>query len=144
MADAAGLDRPGAHDHLEPLTPAECRQRLQTQGVGRIGVLADGMVGIFPVNYAVDGDDVVVRVRGGGQVDLASQHGEWVALQIDDADAQYHEGWGVLVNGRCTHVTDPDELALLGSLHLMPWGDAGRNLFLRIPRESVTGMRLHH
>jgi hypothetical protein len=138
------LQRPGAHDHLEPLTPEECRQRLQAQGVGRIGVLADGMVEIHPVNYVVDGEDLVVRVRRGGQIDVGSQNGAWVALQIDHADARYHEGWGVLVHGRCAQVTDPEETARLARLPLTPWGDAGRNLFLRISMESVTGMRIHH
>jgi len=138
------LERPGAHDHLEPLTPEECRQRLQAQGVGRIGVLADGMVEIFPVNYAVDGDDVVVRVRSGGEIDVGSQEGTWVALQIDHADARYHEGWGVLVHGRCAHVTEPEEVARLARLPLTPWAEGGRNLFLRISMESVTGMRIDH
>jgi nitroimidazol reductase NimA-like FMN-containing flavoprotein (pyridoxamine 5'-phosphate oxidase superfamily) len=126
------------------MTPDECRQRLQSRGVGRIGVLADRMVEIYPVNYVVDGDDVVVRVRRGGQIDVGSQEGAWVALQIDHADARYHEGWGVLVHGHCTHVDDPDELARLARLPLTPWGDAGRTLFLRISMESVTGMRIHH
>jgi hypothetical protein len=138
------LERAGAHDHLESLTPEECRQRLQAQGVGRIGVLADGMVEILPVNYVVDGDDVIVRVRHGGQIDVGSQDGAWVALQIDHADARYHEGWGVLVHGHCDHVTDPEETARLARLPLTPWGDGGRNLFLRISMESVTGMRIHH
>ena len=102
-----------------------------------------GASAIFPVNYVVDGDSVVVRVRHDGVLDEAT-HGTSVAIEIDHADSMYHEGWSVLVQGRCTHVTDPDELDALDHLPLLPWGDSDRDLYLRVAMESVSGRHIHH
>jgi nitroimidazol reductase NimA-like FMN-containing flavoprotein (pyridoxamine 5'-phosphate oxidase superfamily) len=132
-----------SHDHLEGLEREECVRRLQEHGVGRIGVVAGGRVGIFPVNYTLDGDSVVVRVRHDGELDEATRDA-FVALEIDHADPLYHEGWSVLVQGRCSHVTDPEELAALAHLPLLPWGGIDRDLFLRIPMEAVSGRHIHH
>ncbi len=133
----------GSHDHLEDLERGECVLRLRAHGVGRIGVAPHGRVAVFPVNYAVDGDSIVVRVRRHGGLDDATRDA-YVAVEIDQADPMYHEGWSVLVQGRCDHVTDPGELEALAHLPLLPWGDSDRDLYLRVAMESVTGRHIHH
>ena len=130
-------------DHIESLERGECIRRLAAHGIGRIGVAPHGKVGIFPVNYLVDGDSVVVRVRPHGGLDEATR-GSFVAIEIDHADSMYHEGWSVLVQGSCTHVTDPDDLDALGHLPLLPWGGPDRDLYLRVAIESVSGRHIHH
>ncbi len=134
---------PATPDHLERLERDECIRRLEAHGVGRIGVVAHGSVGIFPVNYAVAGDSIVVRVRHDGVIEKGT-HGTAVAIEIDYADSMYHEGWSVLVQGRCEHVSDPDEIAALDHLPLLPWGDSERDLYLRVAMESVSGRHIHH
>jgi uncharacterized protein len=130
-------------DHLEPLRREQCLARLRPQGVGRLGVEVGGRPAIFPVNYAVDGETIVVRVRREGALDAATS-GTPVAFEVDEADSLYHEGWSVLVQGRSTHVTDPDELHTLAHLPLLPWGGSDRDLYLRIAMESVSGREIHH
>ena len=142
MAEGTGGAR-GSHDHMEHLERDECVRRLAAHGVGRIGVAHGGRVGIFPVNYVVDGDSVVVRVRPAGELDAATR-GTPVAIEIDHADTMYHEGWSVLVQGHCTHVTEPDELHELSQLPLVPWGGSDRDLYLRVAMESVSGRHIHH
>jgi len=144
----AHLPAPGpaegpAHEHLQAMRRDECLLRLRAHGVGRLGVRSGDGVAVFPVNYAVADDSVVVRVRRGGALDAATRDAR-VALEIDHADTLYHEGWSVLVVGPCTHVSDPDELGALSHLPLLPWGDEGRDLCLRIAMESVTGRSIHH
>jgi nitroimidazol reductase NimA-like FMN-containing flavoprotein (pyridoxamine 5'-phosphate oxidase superfamily) len=134
---------PAPHDHLERLERDECIRRLEAHGVGRIGVVARGSVGIFPVNYVVAGDSIVVRVRRDGAIEEGT-HGVAVAVEIDHADSMYHEGWSVLVQGHCVHVTDADEIDALEHLPLLPWGDSERDLYLRVSMESVSGRHLHH
>ena len=131
------------HDHLESLDREECLRRLQAQGIGRLGVRRGDTVEILPVNYVVDDDAVVVRVRRGGALDGSTRSGR-VALEIDQADSVYHEGWSVLVTGRCTHVTDPEGLRVIRRLALTPWGDDERDLGLRIAIESISGRRIVH
>ena len=138
-------DEPGSptHDHIESLPRDVCAQRLAAHGVGRIGVSSHGKVAVFPVNYVVHGEDVVVRVRHNGEIGEAT-HGTYVAIEIDHVDSMYHEGWSVLVQGRCTHVTDPDELTALRRLPLLPWGGSDRDRFLRVAMESISGRHIHH
>ncbi len=132
-----------SQDHLEPISRDECMRRLRAQGVGRIGVEIEGRVAIFPVNYALDGEAIVVRVRREGDLDEATRD-KSVAFELDHADSLYPEGWSVLVQGRSSHVTDPGELATLAHLPLLPWGGSDRDLYLRVPIESLTGRRIHH
>jgi nitroimidazol reductase NimA-like FMN-containing flavoprotein (pyridoxamine 5'-phosphate oxidase superfamily) len=134
---------PASHDHIESLERDECIRRLTAHGVGRIGVASHGRIGIFPVNYVVDEDNVVVQVRRDGELDAATR-GTFVAIEIDHADSMNHEGWSVLVQGRCTHVTDPDDLETLAHVPLLPWGGSDRDLYLRVAMESVSGRQIHH
>ncbi len=98
---------------------------------------------ILPVNYAVVGDAVLVRARRGGDLDRITCN-TVVAVEIDGTDSIYHEGWSVLVVGRSAHVTDPGELDRLKGLRLLPWAGEGRDLFIRIALDDVSGRRIHH
>jgi hypothetical protein len=91
MAEGDDMSASAYHDHLEALERDECIRRLETHGVGRLGVATRGGIGIFPVNYVVDGDNLVVRVRRDGVLDEGTD-GTVVAVEIDEADSMYHEG----------------------------------------------------
>lgn len=132
-----------SHDHIEPLERDECIHRLEGHGVGRLGVATPSGVGIFPVNYVVDGDSIIVRVRRDSVLDKGTDD-TGVAIEIDEVDSMYHEGWSVLVQGHCVHVRDAVELGALDRLPLLPWGGADRDLFLRVSMESVSGRHIHH
>lgn len=129
--------------HLEVIDRVECLQLLDGQGVGRIAGTVEGHPVILPINYVVFGDAVLLRARRGGVVDRIT--GDMVvAFEIDGTDSIYHEGWSVLVVGRSAHVTEPAELDRLKGLRLLPWAGEGRDLFIRIFLDSVTGRRIHH
>lgn len=46
---------------IEPLSTDKCLRLLASQRIGRLAVADDNCVRIFPVNYLVDGDAVVIR-----------------------------------------------------------------------------------
>ena len=50
---------------VERLTPTESWRLLRQVSVGRLAVLDDGHVDIFPLNFVVDGDSVVFRTAMG-------------------------------------------------------------------------------
>jgi len=129
--------------HLEVIDRIECLQLLDGQGVGRIAGAVEGHPVILPINYVVFGDAVLVRARRGGALDRITGNTE-VAFEIDGTDSIYHEGWSVLVVGRSAHVTDPAELDRLRGLRLLPWAGEGRDLFIRIFLDEVTGRRIVH
>jgi uncharacterized protein len=137
------VSQPKSDGHLEVLDRVECLQLLDGQAVGRVAGTVEGRPVILPVNYVVTGDSVLVRARRGGDVDRLTCNIE-VAFEVDGTDSIYHEGWSVLVVGRSAHVTGPDELDRLKGLRLLPWASEGRDLFIRIAFDHVTGRRIHH
>ena len=82
---------------LAAMQPDECLESLRNHHVGRVSVVVDGQPLIFPVNYAMEGRNVVFRTDAGTK--LFGAGGKRVAFEIDDADPLYHEGWSVLVVG---------------------------------------------
>lgn len=130
-------------DHLEVLDRDECILRLVAHAVGRIAVTIGDRNVIYPVNYAVHEDAIVFRTRQAGGL-AASSVNALVAFEIDGVDFVYHEGWSVLVTGRSSHVTDPNELDLLGRIPLAPWAGEHRDCFVRIPIDDISGRRIHH
>src|SRR3954469_1411979 len=53
---------------LEELSDAECRELLGAHEVGRLIVVLDGEPHVFPVNYAFDGEGIVVRTDHGAKL----------------------------------------------------------------------------
>ena len=130
-------------DHLKVLDREECLRRLEAHGVGRIGAIVCGRPVVYPVNYAIYDGAIVFRTRRGGELDSAT-NGEVAAFEIDDVDHLYHEGWSVLVVGRCSPVNDVAELEGLSDVRLSPWADEKRDRFVRIPFDRVSGRHISH
>ena len=128
---------------LEVLDRDECFRLLGVNGVGRVAVVDGGRPVIFPVNYAVDGEQVLFRTAPGTKLDAATR-GQQVAFEIDSADPMYHTGWSVIVQGRCEEIADPDRLAQVEQLPLRPWAAGAKDHVVAIRAESVTGRRSVH
>ena len=124
---------------LRPLTPVECYQLLAAHFVGRIGLVRGAHPEILPVNYRLDGHDVICRV---GYPLLAALAGRPVAFEVDEIDLVYHGGRSVLVHGFAEHVTLADEVDRLSRLPLRPWAPGSRDDYVRIVAEQITGRRL--
>ncbi|HVB90855.1 MAG TPA: pyridoxamine 5'-phosphate oxidase family protein [Acidimicrobiales bacterium] len=127
---------------LEVLDRDDCLRRLEARGVGRIGVSLQGRPLIYPVSYTVHEEHIYVLTRHGGDLHAATP--STVAFEIDGIDALAHEGWSVLVSGRCAIVSDHAELAHLAHLRLTPWAGEDRDLLLRISMDVVSGRHIHH
>lgn len=119
----------------------ECVQLLRDNHVGRIGFLNDGWPTILPVNYVLDGDDIVIRTDAGTKF-AAVRHGAEVAFEIDAIDPLYRSGWSVLVYGTASEVVDEAELAHLAGLGLRAWHHGAKPFWIRIAPVLVTGRRL--
>jgi len=107
--------------------------------VGRLGVTdVDGQPLIMPVNYRLDGDNVVIRTEPDSLIDQRAQ-GHRVAFEVDDVDPAWEEGWSILIHGRADRVTDETELARLRRLPLRPWAPGARPVYLKIIPRFITG-----
>jgi hypothetical protein len=134
-------DETGPRDHrgLRVLTLDECVRYLRETLVGRIAFLHEGEPVIFPVNYAVDGLDVVFRSTWGSKLEHA-QHAGTVAFEVDGTDDEQRLGWSVLVNGVADVVYDEQESERLDRLALRGWARTTEPTFwVRIRAEQVTG-----
>ena len=130
-------------EYLEDLDRDECVRLLEGRGVGRIGTTVRARPVIFPVNYVVHDNDVLFRTRRGSDLEVATRDAV-AAFEIDGMDDFYHEGWSVLVVGRCSHVSDPAELDQLQTVRLSPWAGERRDRYVRISMEMVSGRRIRH
>lgn len=132
---------PTDHAGLEIVTFADCLRLLDTVPVGRVGFRAAGEVVILPVNFVVDGQDVIFRTGAGSK--LSSVGGEnLVGFEADEYDARTHSGWSVVVSGLTEEVDDDEEIRRLADLGLQSWGRAADDPhWIRIRPTSITGRR---
>jgi nitroimidazol reductase NimA-like FMN-containing flavoprotein (pyridoxamine 5'-phosphate oxidase superfamily) len=126
---------------LEVLTRAESLLLLGTGTIGRIGLTADALPLVLPVNYHYDGERIVIRSHPGTKLDAATRH-TVVAFEVDDIDPIYHSGWSVVVQGVARTVGDHNEIARLRSLPLSVWTPVDADRFVTISVDIVSGRRI--
>jgi nitroimidazol reductase NimA-like FMN-containing flavoprotein (pyridoxamine 5'-phosphate oxidase superfamily) len=127
---------------LEVLERAECLRLLARHEVGRLAVADGRHPTIFPVNYALVGDEVVFRTEAGMKLALALRGP--VAFEIDEIDGDQRVGWSVVVLGEAEEVTDYDSAAVraLRELPLFPWAGGEKAHWVRIRPSTISGRRV--
>jgi hypothetical protein len=95
---------------------------------------------VFPVNFTLDGEAVVLRTDEGTKLH-AARNGP-VAFECDGFDGEYHTGWSVLALGDAEEVRSPGEVARLEHLPLGPWCPGSHPTWLRLRARSITGRRI--
>lgn len=133
--------RPAAPGRLERLAPAECRRLLGRGGVGRIAFVTAAGLSVLPVNYGVSAGTVVLRTSEGSVI---ATHGEApVAFEAEHLDEALGQGWSVLVRGQAHRVLRDSELRnVLQDCDPRPWPAGGRDLYIRIVPDQITGRRI--
>ena len=107
---------------LEVLSADQCRRLLATRQLGRIGLAGGRFPLILPVNYAVDGDVIVVRTDS-RSILAGADHGR-VAFEVDEIDERTRSGWSVLAQAVAQEVTAADRDDLLARTRasgVEPW-----------------------
>jgi hypothetical protein len=127
---------------LEIIHLGDCFGLLESVPVGRIGFVARGEVVILPVNFLVDGQDIVFRTAAGSKLS-AVEIGQYAGFEADSYDPATRTGWSVVVNGLAEVVDSEEEEARLDALGLPSWGGgtSGR-VWVRIRPMSITGRRI--
>jgi nitroimidazol reductase NimA-like FMN-containing flavoprotein (pyridoxamine 5'-phosphate oxidase superfamily) len=138
--------RPSDADHdatLEELGLEECLSLLSSRQFGRLAVVRDGRPEIFPVNYLMSGQTVVIRTQAGVKLTHATL--ARVAFEVDDIDRETREGWSVVVKGVAEDVTDGADPWSERSLQapVDPWVPGPHEHTLAISHPIVSGRRLH-
>ena len=115
----------------------ECWELLGSVPVGRLAVNdGDRAPLVMPVNFAIDERSIVFLTGHGSKYDSATMGP--VSFQADSFDAMYHNGWSVLVRGQALAVSDDDA----SRLHVEPWAEGDRTIWIRIVPTEITGRRI--
>jgi nitroimidazol reductase NimA-like FMN-containing flavoprotein (pyridoxamine 5'-phosphate oxidase superfamily) len=131
------IDRNG----LEVLPRAECLSLLRRATIGRVAISVDALPAVVPVNFTLIGEDIVFRTNPGAKMDAAMANNV-IAFEADDVDPVYQTGWSVLVQGMASEVVEPEQVAEMRRAPLRAWAGNGRDHFVRIPTEQVSGRRI--
>ena len=84
---------------VRQLAEDECWRRLSEGGVACLGLNAPGEAPVLrPVNFAVDGDVVIVRTGEGRIMDTARRC-DAASLLLHGIDKFEHTGWSVVASG---------------------------------------------
>lgn len=134
-------DRPDlAHGTLAVLSRAECLELMASQRVGRFCYVARaGVPDVVPVNYALEGHDIVIRTGPGPKLQAAERE-DLVAFEVDHIDEDGQRGWSVVVHGRAVALSHAEQKNL--STDALPWAHGPRSHVIRIRASRVTGRRL--
>jgi len=126
---------------LVALTADECWEFLRSTPVGRLAVSIGGKPDIFPVNYVVEDDTIVIRTMPG--IKLASAlFGDSVAFEVDEINMADHSGRSVVLHGTAEEVVGTEALLHTEELKLEPWADSPKYRYLRIKPTKVSGRRV--
>ncbi|HEX7167703.1 MAG TPA: pyridoxamine 5'-phosphate oxidase family protein [Acidimicrobiales bacterium] len=131
------VDRNG----LEVLSRGECLALLGSATLGRIALTSRALPLVLPVNYRLDGRQIVIRTNPGTKLEAATRH-TVVAFEVDDVDPTYHTGWSVVVQGIARVVVERAEIRRMETLPLPAWFPAADDRFVTISTDVVTGRRL--
>ena len=124
------------------LSREDCTRLLRSGVAGRVAIGTPTGPHIVPVNYAVNGETILIRTTAYSLLGTYGR-GAQICFEVDQFDYELERGWSVVVRGRATFVSDQDELAELArSWEPRPWAEGQRNLIVRIPWTEVTGRQL--
>ncbi|EIE97987.1 pyridoxamine 5'-phosphate oxidase family protein [Saccharomonospora glauca] len=125
---------------MRELSEVECLELLKTEPVGRLVFTEKALPAIRPVNYVLDGRDVIIRTSGDSWARRVAD--TVVAFEVDSIDHASHTGWSVVLLGTATVITDVNTLVRVTDFRNRPWAPGQRDRYLRIRAGQLTGRRL--
>jgi uncharacterized protein len=123
---------------VERLDTADCWRLLARTPLARLAVRDGDGVDVFPVNYGIDGDRLVLRTTHGAKLTGITAHSS-VALEIDGHDGA--QAWSVVVKGTARTPERREELERLHALGLESESPVFKSAYVVIEPAEVTGRR---
>jgi nitroimidazol reductase NimA-like FMN-containing flavoprotein (pyridoxamine 5'-phosphate oxidase superfamily) len=120
----------------------ECVELLATDTIGRLAVIDGGTPTILPVNYVLDGEDVIFRTDPGLKLDAGPRAP--ASFEIDAFDRSTRSGWSVVVSGRLEEVTlyDAHRWSRVHQLPVEPWAAGDKAHWMRLVGTKIAGRRI--
>lgn len=134
-----GVETGGVNTELPYET---CRELLGSAVVGRVAICTPTGPTIVPVNFAVQGESLVIRTSPYSALGTYGPNAR-LAFEIDHLDHEYHTGWSVVAVGRAEVVSSSAELDQVRlEADPQPWAGGNRHLYLRLAWDDLTGRKI--
>lgn len=135
-------ERPSAAPAITAIPRDECLRLLAADEVGRLAFVSGSGAAIVPVNYALDGEAVVMRTDPGAKLRYGPR--ARASFEIDRFDPATRSGWSVVATGRLEEVTQYDSTtwARIRALGVEPWAGGEKASWLRLVPDRITGRRV--
>ncbi|MCP2335936.1 pyridoxamine 5'-phosphate oxidase family protein [Actinomadura rupiterrae] len=136
------MSEPQGRPTLSELDREACLALIAPGGVGRVAFDDGEGPSVLPVNYVMDGEEVVFRTSLAGRLNqklagLLSGAEVRIAFEVDDFDSEMREGWSVLLRGGARQLGDEED-----SAPVEPWPADARPARIRLNPKEITGRRL--
>lgn len=118
------------------LSEEQCWQRLAAAEVGRVVTWVGEVVDIFPVNFVVDGNEIVFRTAEGSKLVELTINDE-VIFEVDDHSET--DAWSVIVRGSARRLETNDEVDRADRLPLRPWIPTLKHNYVSITPHELSG-----
>ncbi|WP_436762937.1 pyridoxamine 5'-phosphate oxidase family protein [Streptosporangium sp. V21-05] len=126
---------------LEILSRQDCAALLLSASIGRIVFTDRALPAVQPVNFVLDGQDIVIRTAIGSKLAAATSDAI-VAFEADEFDPAARTGWSVTAVGPARAVREPGEIERLSGLPLRTWTRGGHDHYIVVRAEQLSGRRL--
>jgi nitroimidazol reductase NimA-like FMN-containing flavoprotein (pyridoxamine 5'-phosphate oxidase superfamily) len=125
------------------ISPQECLELISGGGVGRLAFCSPSGPQIFPLNYAVADQMIVVRTSPYTGLGTALTRKPQCAFEVDSLDMELQRGWSVVAHGMIEPLEDPEEiLAMARTSAPTPWAGGSRGLFAGLRWQILSGRRV--
>lgn len=128
-------------DDPQAFSREQCLALMASVPVGRVVYTDQALPAVMPMNFVLDGEEVVIRTASDSTLAAAIRNAV-VAFQADDFDPATTTGWSITITGQARLVDSAEETERLARLPLRPWVSAANGQFIRIPARHVAGRRL--
>lgn len=127
---------------IEHLDHDKCIELLAADEIGRLAILDWRTPHIFPVNYRMDGETIVLRTDPGLKLDEGPR--ARASFEIDRFDRERRTGWSVVATGRLEEVDHYDSATFdrIQQLPVDPWAGGEKAHWLRLIPDRITGRRV--
>jgi hypothetical protein len=141
--DGRGSGREQDDRLVEVLGEEECLALLGSAVIGRLAYTQDAMPAMQPSSFTVLAGEVLIPVRPGSRVAVAS-HGTIVAFEVDDVDVVRRTGWHVTVIGPARVVTGADVTPTSDGRGIRPRVRPAGHCYIAVRITLVRGCRVRH
>lgn len=126
---------------LMEISQERCWELLRAKTVGRLAVAITNHPDIFPVNYGVTRETIVIQTAEGQKL-AAAVLGTAVAFEVDALDEESKTGWSIVVKGTAAEPNRLEDYLSAEDLAIAPWASGEKSRYIIISPTEITGREL--